>query len=90
LCEPPLGRQDLLGFLQDGQTPREEIYMVLGEPSGVYEDGRILTYRLARDKGGYYLVQKGQGFESVNYSLVLVIGETGHLARHALVEVRRP
>lgn len=86
----PVGRQDLLSFLQDGQTSRQEVYLALGEPSGVFEGGRILAFRLGQDKGGYFLLQKGPGFQGVNYSLVLVFDDTGQLARHAFVEVRRP
>ncbi|HSM28212.1 MAG TPA: hypothetical protein VK855_08940 [Thioalkalivibrio sp.] len=86
----PVGRKDLLIFLQDGQTSRQEVYLALGEPSAVFESGRILAYRLGQDEGGYYLLQQGPGFQGVNYSLVLVFDDTGQLARHALVEVRRP
>jgi hypothetical protein len=86
----PVGQQDLLTFLQEGQTSRQEVYLALGEPSAVFEGERILTYRLGQDKGGYFLLQQGPGFQGVNYSLVLVFDDTGQLARHALVEVRRP
>ena len=86
----PIGKHDLVNFLSSGQTDRDEIYLKLGDPSAIYEGGRIVTYRLAKDEGGYFLLQKGPGFQSVIYSLVLVFDETGKLARHALVQVRAP
>ena len=44
---PPLkGRANLLDFLVDGQTTREQTLHALGEPSARFEAERILTYRL--------------------------------------------
>lgn len=86
----PVGRDDLVSFLRDGETYRDEIFLKLGDPSAVYEAGRILTYRLGEDEGGYFLLQKRQGFQNVNYSLVLVFDEAGRLIRHALVQVQAP
>lgn len=85
---PPQGNVRLLDFLQDGQTTREAVYLQLGEPSGVYENGRILAYRLAEDEGGYLLLLKsGPGWTGM-YSLVLSFSAEGTLLRHSLVRVR--
>lgn len=54
-----MGQRDLLDFLEDGRTTREDALLALGDPSASYETGRILTYRLARDDGGYFLVADG-------------------------------
>src|SRR3972149_3560063 len=44
---PPLkGRADLLDFLTDGKTTREEVALKLGQPSGKFERENIVTYRL--------------------------------------------
>ena len=86
----PLGQPDLLTFIQDGQTTREQVFLAFGEPSATYEDGRILTFRLARDEGGYFLVERAPGFRSVNYSLVLAFDDAGLLRRHSLVAVKAP
>lgn len=86
----PRGRADLLDFLQEATTCKEQVYLTLGDPSMSYEGGRIVTYRLGKNKGGYYLLQNGPDFQGVNYSLVLVFSEQGCIAKHSLVEVRRP
>lgn len=86
----PRGRADLLGFIQDGQTTREDTYLHLGEPSGLYEDGRVMSFRLGQDDGGYYPVLKATGFTGVRFSLIMVFNEQGILVRHALVQVKAP
>ena len=86
----PFGQPDLLTFIEDGQTTREQVFLTLGEPSATYEDGRILTFRLARDDGGYFLVEKAPGFRSVKYSLVLAFDDAGLLRRHSLVAIKAP
>ncbi len=86
----PVGQPELLTFIEDGQTTREQVFLALGEPSATYEDGRILTFRLARDEGGYFLVEKASGFRSVKYSLVLAFDDAGLLQRHSLVTVKAP
>ncbi len=88
-CEtPPKGNARLLDFLQDGKTTREAVYLQLGEPSGVFEAGRILTYRLAEDKGGYLLLLQPRIGWTGLYSLVLSFDAAGTLTRHSLVKVR--
>lgn len=87
---PPLGRADLLGFIHDGRTSREETYLHLGEPSALYEGERIMSFRLGRDEGGYFVVGKATGFAGVTTSLIMVFDEKGVLRRHALVQVKAP
>ncbi len=86
----PIGKHDLLDFLQDGKTIREEVFLHLAEPSGIFEGGRILTYRLGEDDGGYTIKgAKGAPAQwSAKYSLVLSFDETGVLRKHALVRVQ--
>ena len=84
------GRADLLEFIQDGRTSVEEAYLYLGDPSGLYENGRILSFRLGQDEGGYYPVLKTTGFSGVRFSLIMVFDERGILKRHSLVQVKEP
>jgi hypothetical protein len=86
----PVGQPDLLAFIEDGRTTREQAFLALGEPSATYEDGRILTFRLGQDKGGYFLVDKAPGFTGVKHSLVMSFDEAGLLRRHALVAIKAP
>jgi hypothetical protein len=86
----PVGKPDLLDFIEDGRTTREEVLLALGDPSAAYEGERILTYRLGRDDGGYFPLEKAQGFLSVNYSLVLVFDESNLVRRHSLVAIKAP
>jgi hypothetical protein len=93
--EPLKGRADLLEFLTDGKTTREEVALKLGQPSGQFERDNILTYRLGFEPKakGYYLVERearATGWPTwmfAKYSLVLVFDETGVLRKHSLVEV---
>ncbi len=86
----PLGRSDLLSFIRDGQTNREQTILSLGEPAALYEGGRILAFRLGKDDGGHFLVGKGAGFSSVKISLIMVFDDHGVLLRHSLVQVKAP
>ena len=93
---PPLkGRADLLDFLADGKTSREEVALKLGQPSGKFERENILTYRLGfepKNKGYYVVEREAQpgGWPTwvrAKYSLVLVFDDAGVLRKHSLVEV---
>jgi len=93
---PPKGQANLLCFLTDGQTTRQDVIVTLGQPSARFEKERILTYRLGYDpkNHGYYMVEREPPTESgwstwwhAKYSLVLVFDDTGVLRKHSLVEV---
>ncbi len=47
----PEGHKDVLDFLNDGVTRREDVLLKLGAPTAQYEDSRILAYRLGKDGG---------------------------------------
>lgn len=86
---PPNGRSDLLDFLADGRTQREEVILRLGDPAAQYEGNRIQTWRLAKDDGGYFLAGGPRSdWSAAPYSLVLVFDASGVLERHSLVQVR--
>jgi hypothetical protein len=92
---PPRGRADLLNFLADNQTTKQEVILQLGQPSGRFESERILAYRLGHESGngGYYVVERLSGAEpfwaNAKYSLVLVFDGQNVLRKHSLVEVTR-
>jgi len=86
----PIGRKDLLEFLSDGVTRRDEALLKLGEPSAKYESSRILAYRLRKDEVGYVLLAHRDNWYGVQYSLILVFDDQGILNRHALVQVNSP
>lgn len=85
---PPIGNKELLAFLQDGITTREDIYLRLAEPNATFEAGRILAYRLHDDESGYILLKNTNKGWTGKYSLVLVIDEHGLLRRHSLIRVK--
>lgn len=92
-CTPTLGRKDLLSFIEEGKTTREQVFLTLGEPAASYEGGRILCFRLGHDDGGDYIVLAGSDtirFTGVKTSLVLIFDEKGVLRRHSLVQVKGP
>ena len=85
------GDKNLLKFLQDGITSKEEVILALGEPSYVYEQESIYTYRLAGDgENGYRLMIgfPGHGWDLVDYSLVLIFDKHDILKKHTLVPVK--
>lgn len=92
---PPNARSDLLAFLEAGKTTREEAILKLGQPSGSFEQDRILTYRIGRyGEQGYFIISpkvilpaQGASWQNVRFSLVLVFDEAGRLRKHELVPV---
>lgn len=92
-CATPIpgAKKDLLEFLQVGQTTREEVLTHLGQPSGTFEQDRILTYRLGFDGDqGYYLISPKplMPWRSVRFSFVVVFDDKGVLRNHKMIEVQ--
>jgi len=86
-------KSDLLGFLQDGVTTRDEVVLKLGIPSAQIEGEKILMYQLRADENGkWHLVAPRwnvntglRTWSEGTCSLVLVFGEKGVLQKHSLV-----
>jgi hypothetical protein len=86
-------KSDLLGFLRDGFTRRDEVVLKLGIPSAQIEGEKILMYQLRADESGkWHLVAPrwnvSSGLRTWSEgicSLVLVFGESGVLQKHSLV-----
>ena len=88
-----LFKSELLGFIQDGVTTREELVVKLGIPSAQFEGEKILIYQLWADQAGKWHLVSSQ--ISSNYgsmvsqtgmsSLVLVFGDDGVLRKHNMV-----
>jgi hypothetical protein len=87
---------ELLGFIQDGNTKREEVVLKLGIPSAQYEGEKILTYQLRVDQtGSWHLVAPQtdvttglREWREGTCSLVLVFDGEGVLRKHSLVEAK--
>jgi hypothetical protein len=86
----PKGRKELLDFLADGMTRREEVLAKLGPPSARFEDSRILAYRLASDDGGYLLATSSGSWAGTDFNLMLVFDRDDVLQRHSLIQIRVP
>jgi len=84
----PPGDPQLLTFLQDGVTTREDVYLKLAEPSAVWEGGRILTYQLDHNNQGYVPMRRREAAWTAKYSLVLSFDQQGILRRHSLVRIK--
>lgn len=84
----PIGENDLLDFLKDGVTTREDVFLALGDPNATYEESRILTYRLAQDEAGWILRKSTRDWLGVRVVLVIVFDDRGTVKRHSLVQVR--
>ena len=94
LADPQLlFKSDLLSFIRDGVTTREEVVLKLGIPSAQIEGDKILMYQMrADDEGKWHLIAPSwNAFTGLRAwawgtcSLVLVFGEDGVLCRHSLV-----
>ncbi len=94
LADPQLlFKSELLSFVQDGVTTREEVVLKLGIPSAQIEGEKILMYQLRADKDGkwhlvapLWNVSPGlRAWSEGTCSLVLVFGENGVLRKHSLV-----
>jgi len=97
-CATLRGNPDLLTFLVDGRTTRTEVLTTLGQPSGRFENDRILTYRIGVESknNGYYIVErevasnaKWPTWLQAKYSLVLEFDVNGVLRKHPLVKVNK-
>lgn len=86
-------KSDLLSFIQDGVTTREEALLKLGIPSAQMEKEKILMYQLRADQEGkwhlvapLWNVTTGlRAWREGTCSLVLVFGGDGVLQKHSLV-----
>jgi hypothetical protein len=95
IAEPSPDVTGLVGFLLDGRTTPGEVKQRLGEPSGIFESGHLLTYRVGYDgMKQHYAVIPREGNASgwpdwikANYSLVLRF-EGGVLRQHELIKVK--
>ena len=89
---PLRGRANLLDFLADGATRREEVVARLGEPTRCLRSGEICTYRVSHDETGQYVKLEvgGANWMDTDGSLVLVFDADGVLMRHSVVRVREP
>jgi len=88
-----LFKSDMLSFIRDGVTTREEVVVKLGIPSAQMEGEKILMYQMRADKEGkwhltapHWNVTTGlRAWAEGTCSLVLVFGEDGILRKHSLV-----
>lgn len=92
-CMTPIpgASPNLLAFLNPGHTTRQEVVLKFGQPSGAFEQERILTYRLGEDpQQGYFLVtpKSLMPWSQVRHSLVLVFDAQGVLEKQSLVPVQ--
>lgn len=96
-CETPVPptiaelEDQWLGFLNPGETSREDILLTLGVPTSSFEDDRIVGYRLD--------LVEGRGFVPVDtalrgphvlglpgeFDLILVFDENAILMQHKLI-----
>jgi hypothetical protein len=89
----PVGRSDLLQFLDQPGITRQQVIAQLGPPSDTFLRDNIVTYRLGHNAEGYFVVPphpgKGElGWEGVDYDLVLAFNSDQTLREHRLVAIR--
>ena len=85
----PKGRADLLDFLEDGRISRDAVYLKLGAPAREFDQGRIVSWYLARDESGYIVLAPAARLPfGARYELVVVFGADDVVQRHSVVEIR--
>jgi hypothetical protein len=87
----PIPDKGLLDFLEEGKTIKQTVFEKLGQPSGTFENGRILTYRIgSEEEKGYFIFDAvpRPGWYKSKFSLVLVFDAYGVLVKKSLVSVR--
>jgi len=85
-----------LAFVKDGATTREDLLLRFGDPTGVFEDGRILTFRLEASEAGVVAVRREYDrdvpgvtqWRLANLSFVAVFDQDNVLRRHSLIPVK--
>lgn len=85
------GNKRLLDFLVDGQTSKQEVILALGQPSGVYENESVYTYRIVGDSSTGFKPSKSFspcGWHDITYSLVVIFDDQDVLKRHSLVPIQ--
>ena len=85
-CAHSEGHKDLLAFLQDGTTTKNEVETRIG-PASVWGDGHIWTYRIGEATEGLYLSANKSCWSDARYSLVLEFDPNAVLRRHALINI---
>jgi hypothetical protein len=86
-------------FIKDNAIQRDDVILQLGEPSWLFENGRIFTYRLFIDeKGRLKPINVGNEkkdstlayayiYGPKQYSLVLIFNSNNLLQKHSLVRL---
>jgi outer membrane protein assembly factor BamE (lipoprotein component of BamABCDE complex) len=70
-----------LAFLEKSETTREDVLTKLGTPSGVFENERILTYRLRLDPTHGFT---NSAYAFFHYGLTVVFDDNGRLKNFKL------
>jgi hypothetical protein len=86
-------RHELIPFVKDGNTTRDEVKQRLGVPSRAFKQGRVWIYFLklneAEDTNQDRLVVCGAGPQPcTDYQLVLSFADTDVVQKHSLIRVR--
>jgi len=93
--------QEVFPFIEVEKTTKDEVFLKLGEPSGQFEDGRILTYAMNfSEKEGFRVDYKrevithnrwGQRLKlsvsEAEYNLILVFDDKKILSRYNLLKI---
>lgn len=88
---------DKLSFINVGLTTREDVLLELGNPSNVFEKGRILTYQfLMETNGKVHIFNPRQStfhpeltyWVPEIYSLVLIFGSDNCIDKYSIVTAK--
>jgi hypothetical protein len=76
------------GFLQDGHTTKSEVEARLGPPRSVFEDGKVIIYRIFMDDAGRMNLKMQTKQASVLDCNVCILAfdQNDVLVRHSIVK----
>ena len=84
----PVGQKGLLEFLDQPPVSVDQVRQHLGEPHAMFEQERVLAYRLSQNTSGYYLAPHKSGWDGVQYDLIIVLDDHNAVQKHGLVVIR--
>jgi hypothetical protein len=86
----PLVVSEVLPYIRDGKTSRNEVLRRLGDPDYRHEGGRIVAYKMWMCAGEEQVPfsSKTRCRDHGTYNLVLVFGPRNLVEQHSLVRVK--
>jgi hypothetical protein len=84
----PRADPHLLDFLDGPAVTRAQVLGRLGPDHALYENGRVVAYRIGMLRSGYYVSTRRKSWKGVDYDLMLVFNAQDVLEQNRLISIR--